>query len=159
MTFTFSTALAPLDAALLEVDEATGEGGRLQRYGFSGPYNIAAEREAVQAHTLAAWELVDADYIRIPPTELSAGSVFQPRTPPNCLRVKSTILANASELKLGYFPGPSVELFVHSPILANSRGAPPPVISAGLVNAMDAEEAAISKAASERRAAAAAVYA
>ncbi len=122
MTFTFSTALAPLDAALLEVDEATGEGGRLQRYGFSGPYNIAAEREAVQAHTLAAWELIDADYVRIPPTELSAGSVFQPRTPPNCLRVKSTILANASELQLGYFPGPSVELFVRSFILANSIG-------------------------------------
>ena len=120
MSFNFSTALAPLDAALLEVDEATGEGGRLQRYGFSGPYNIAAEREAVQAHTLAAWELIDADYVRIPPTELSAGSVFQPRTPPNCLRVKSTILANASELQLGYFPGPSVELFVKSPILANS---------------------------------------
>ena len=57
-----------------------------------------------------------------PPTELSAGSVFQPRTPPNCLRVKSTILANASELQLGYFPGPSVELFVRSPILANSVG-------------------------------------
>ena len=64
--------------------------------------------------------VIDADYVRIPPTELSAGSVFQPRTPPNCLRVKSTILANASELQLGYFPGPSVELFVKSPILANS---------------------------------------
>ncbi len=58
--------------------------------------------------------------MRIPPTELSAGNEFQPRTPPNCLRVKSTILANASELQLGYFPGPSVELFVKSAILANS---------------------------------------
>ena len=121
MTFTFSTALAPLDAALLEVDESTGEGGRLQRYGFRGPHNIAVSARPPNPH-LAAWELVDADYVRIPPTELSAGSVFQPRTPPNCLRVKSTILANASELQLGYFPGPSVELFVRSPILANSVG-------------------------------------